>query len=66
VAVADGEKVYLVKSSGPATTMERHGVLFIEAPSFLLTVRGTDDSGNTATDTAEPYFRHRGNRWRCI
>ncbi len=66
VAVADGEKVYLVKSSGPATTMERHGVLFIEAPSFLLTVRGTDDSGNTATDTAEPYFRHSGNRWRCI
>jgi hypothetical protein len=33
--------------------------------SFLLTVTGTDDSGNSKTATAKPYFKQRDRRWRC-
>ncbi len=65
ITVVDGQKVHLTKSSGTPSTTVKRNVLYIKAQSFLLTVTGTDDSGNSATDTAEPYFRHRGNRWRC-
>ncbi len=65
IPVIDGQKVHLTKSPGTPSSSVKRNVLYIEAPSFLLTVTGTDDSGNSATDTAEPYFRHRGNRWRC-
>ncbi len=66
IAVEDGQRVHLTKTKGSTSSVVKGRVLYITAPSFLLTVVGTDASGNSATDTAEPYFRHRGNRWRCI
>ncbi|MEX1124317.1 MAG: hypothetical protein WD895_02895 [Acidimicrobiia bacterium] len=66
VPVRDGQKVYLVNTAGPTRSYRAHGVLYIEAQVFLLTVTGTDDHGNTATATAAPYFKFRyQHRWWC-
>lgn len=59
IEVRDGQKVYLVKTDGLASSYRAHGVLFIKAPAFLLTVTGTDRSGNSASATAEPWFKYR-------
>jgi hypothetical protein len=64
IRVRDGQKVYLVETSGPTRVYRTHGSLFIKAPTFLLTVTGTDDHGNTATATAKPRFKIRKHhRW---
>jgi len=62
--VRDGQKVYLVETEEATQTFRGHGVLYLEAPGFLLTVTGTDDAGNSATATAEPVFKRRHqHRW---
>ncbi|MDP9144477.1 MAG: ExeM/NucH family extracellular endonuclease, partial [Actinomycetota bacterium] len=63
IEVRDGQKVLLIQSSGTPWTLKVHDTIYIKDDSFLLTVTGTDVAGNSATDTAEPYFRHRGNHW---
>ncbi|HSJ84757.1 MAG TPA: ExeM/NucH family extracellular endonuclease [Acidimicrobiia bacterium] len=60
IPVQDGQKVYLIRSPGVPWTFGSGRVLFIKDESFLLTVTGTDDSGNSATDSDEPRFRRRG------
>jgi hypothetical protein len=66
IQVRDCQKVHLVESDGSVKTYRAHGVLYIKAPEFLLTVTGTDDAGNTATATAEPRFRYRHQHgWWC-
>jgi hypothetical protein len=55
--------VVLIESSGPPWTLKVHHTLYIKDDSFLLTVTGTDAAGNSSTETAEPYFRHRGIHW---
>jgi hypothetical protein len=64
IPVRDGQKVYLVETDHKTWAGQAHGVLYMKAPEFLLTVTGTDDAGNMATATAEPRFRHRHHhRW---
>jgi len=66
IPVLDGQKVYLVDSDGETKVYRAHGVLYINAPEFLLTVTGADEAGNTATATAEPRFKYRHqHRWWC-
>jgi hypothetical protein len=65
IRVRDGQKVYLVRSSNREWVKLKGRVLTIGADSFLLTVTGTDRSGNTATATAQASFRHLGKRWHC-
>ncbi|HLF43393.1 MAG TPA: hypothetical protein VJA46_07695 [Acidimicrobiia bacterium] len=64
IPVRDGQKVYLVETEEATQAFRAHGVLYIEAPLFLLTVTGADDAGNAATATAEPVFmRRHWHRW---
>ena len=65
IPVHDGQKVFLIRSSDQSWSTGRGHTLYIKDDSFLLTVTGTDASGNSATDTAEPRFGHRGRSWRC-
>jgi len=66
IRVHDGQKVYLAETSGPAESYRAHGIVYITAPAFVLTVTGTDDQGNTSTATARPWFRIlKQHRWWC-
>ncbi len=56
IPVGDGQLVVLVKAPGRPSHHRIGSVLYIKAPSFTLTVTGTDDSGNQATATAAPSF----------
>ncbi|GMQ98064.1 MAG: hypothetical protein BMS9Abin17_0569 [Acidimicrobiia bacterium] len=61
MSIEDGQRVFLIKSSGRTWQRMIRGTLFIKARSFTLEVVGTDANGNTATETAEPRFKTR--RW---
>jgi hypothetical protein len=63
--VRDGQKVFLERSSRHPWAAKKGHVLYVRDDSFLLTVTGTDDSGNSKTATAKPYFKQRDRRWRC-
>jgi hypothetical protein len=63
ITVTDGQKVFLIWSSDQSWSAQKGHTLYIRDDSFLLTVSGTDASGNSATDTAEPRFLHRGKGW---
>ncbi len=56
IPVGDGQLVVLVKAPGRPSHHRIGSVLYIKAPSFTLTVTGTDDAGNQATATAAPSF----------
>jgi predicted extracellular nuclease len=56
IPVDDGQLVMLVKAPGKPSHHRVGSVLHIKAPSFTLTVTGTDDAGNQATATAIPQF----------
>jgi hypothetical protein len=57
ISVAPGQRVYLIRSSfGHPWHLRIGAILFIKDTEFVLTVTGTDASGNTATVTAEPEF----------
>lgn len=60
ISVDDGQRVFLIKARGSTWHRMIGSTLFIKDSSFLLTVVGTDASGNTATTTAEPMFRTGG------
>ena len=57
VPVSDGQIVHLVRAPGKPITLRLGPVLFMKDDSFVLTVTGTDERGNTATVSAEPAFR---------
>ena len=57
VPVDDGQLAFLVRRPGKPLVLQIGPVLFIHDDEFLLTVTGTDDSGNSGTATAEPVFR---------
>ncbi len=57
VPVSDGQIVHLVRAPGKPITLRLGPVLFMKDNSFVLTVTGTDERGNTATVSAEPAFR---------
>jgi predicted extracellular nuclease len=59
IPVEDGQKVFLIQARGRSWHKYVGHTLFIKAPTFVLTVTGTDDHGNTATETAKPEFRKR-------
>ncbi len=65
ISVRDGQTVFLISSSrGRAWHHQIGSVLFIRDSDFVLTVTGTDASGNTASATAEPEFRtRRSHHW---
>ncbi len=63
VSVQDGQLVILLKGPGREWHRSKHGVLWMKANSFELTVTGTDEAGNSATETAEPEFRRPGRWW---
>jgi hypothetical protein len=65
IRVRDGQKVFLERSSRHPWAAKKGHVLYVRDDSFLLTVTGTDDSGNSKTATAKPYFKQRDRRWRC-
>jgi hypothetical protein len=48
--------VVLIKAPGRPFHARVGSVLYIKAPSFLLSVTGTDDRGNQAVATATPSF----------
>ena len=56
ISVHDGQLVILVKTSGKPSHHLLGSVLYIKAPTFTLTVTGTDQAGNQATTTASPRF----------
>ena len=55
--VSDGQILHLVEAPGKPITLRLGPVLFMKDDSFVLTVTGTDDRGNTETVSAEPVFR---------
>ena len=57
VPISDGQIVHLVRAPGNPITLRLGPVLFMKDDSFLLTVTGTDERGNTTTVSAEPVFR---------
>ena len=58
IPVEDGQKVFLIKSR--RTKHWQWGrILFIKAPTFVLTATGTDDHGNSASATDKPEFKKR-------
>jgi hypothetical protein len=65
VSVRDGQSVFLIQTPrGRAWSYKIGSVLFMHDSEFVLTVTGTDESGNTASATAEPEFRtRRGHHW---
>jgi predicted extracellular nuclease len=56
IPVDDGQLVVLIKAPGRPFHARVGSVLYIKAPSFLLSVTGTDDGGNRAVATATPSF----------
>ncbi|HSK06983.1 MAG TPA: hypothetical protein VK990_05635, partial [Acidimicrobiia bacterium] len=64
IPVHNGQKVYLIESSGTSWALKKGRALYLKDDSFVLTVTGTDDSGNSASESAEPSFRSRGHHWR--
>ncbi len=58
IAVEDGQRVFLFKSAwGTPWSRQIGKILFIKDREFVLTVTGTDQFGNSATETATPGFR---------
>jgi uncharacterized protein len=57
VPVEDGQIVVLLEAPGRPWAKEIFGVLNMKASDFELTVVGTDEAGNTTSETAEPSFR---------
>ncbi|HEY4607078.1 MAG TPA: ExeM/NucH family extracellular endonuclease, partial [Acidimicrobiia bacterium] len=54
--VRDGQRVFLIRAPGPSWALMIGHTLYIKDDAFVLTVTGTDDHGNSATETAEPEF----------
>jgi predicted extracellular nuclease len=63
IPVHNGQMVYLIESSGTSWALKKGRILYLKDDSFVLTVTGTDDSGNSASDSAEPRFGSRGHHW---
>lgn len=63
IPVHNGQRVYLIESSGTSWALEKGRVLYLKDDSFVLTATGTDDSGNSASDSAEPRFRAWSHHW---
>ena len=56
VPVEDGQIVILLKAPGRPWAKTILGVLNMKASDFTLTVVGSDDTGNSTVETAEPIF----------
>jgi pullulanase-type alpha-1,6-glucosidase len=54
VEVDDGTRVFLITSGGPQRWRQIGGETWIWAPTFIMTVRCTDEAGNTTVVVVEP------------